>query len=76
MTKWDTFTVLLKDHKLDEFLKKLEKRAQGEPIKMKQIILDSAHEWILSKPLQGKKIIAKIIEVITIDNAMKKWDLK
>ena len=41
---------------------------------MKQVILDTAWEWMMKKPLVGKKIIAKIIEVLTIDKTMKNKD--
>ena len=74
MAKWDTFTILLKDHQLEEFLDKLELRAQGDPVKMKQIILDTAYEWTISKPEQGGKIVAKIIEVMTVDKVKNNMD--
>ena len=44
MTNWDYFTSLLKEHKLEEFLNKLEERALGDPVKMKRVILDTAWE--------------------------------
>ena len=70
MTKWDDFTALLKENKLDEYLSKLEDRALGDPVKMKRVILDTAWEWMKKEKQEGKKIIAKIIEVLTIDETM------
>ena len=70
MTKRDDFTALLKEHKLDEYLNKLEDRALGDPVKMKRVILNTAWEWMKMEKQEGKKIIAKIIEVLTIDETV------
>ena len=72
MTKWDTFTSLLKDYNLDELLDKLEKRASADqPEQMKQIILTAAYEGEECQSYHGKKIITKIIEVIMNEKLKK-----
>ena len=69
MTKWDSFTSLLKDYKLDELLDTLEKRASADkPDQMKQIILTAAYEGRDCNSYHGRKIITKIIEVILNEN--------
>ena len=42
MTNWDTFTTLLKEHQLEGYLSKLEEKATGDPVKMKNVILTTA----------------------------------
>ena len=72
MTKWDTFTSLLKDYNMDELLDKLERRASADqPEQIKQIILTAAYEGEECESYHGRKIITKIIEVI-LNEKLKK----
>ena len=44
MTNWDTFTTLLKEQQLEGYLHKLEEKATGDPVEMKNVILKTAVE--------------------------------
>ena len=70
MAKWDTFNDMLKEYYLEEYSTMIYlKRKYEDAVKlMKQIILETAQEWRISRPYQGKEIMSRVIEVITNEN--------
>ena len=73
MSKWDSLNDMLKEYFLEEFSTVIyTKRKQvEETTTMKQIILETAQEWIQNRPYEGREIMAQIIETITVDNVIK-----
>ena len=55
MDKWDTFTVMLKDYQLQEFLNKIylnKDLIEDKQKDMKQTIFETAKEWIKNNPFE------------------------
>ena len=65
--KWDAFTLILQEHKLNELLNKIytNKDLIDDKMKeMKTIILETAIEWDKSNSPEQKEIIKQIIDTI------------
>ena len=70
MEKWDTFTVLLKDHYLEGYYNSIYMKRNLEQDKtkpMRKTILEASEEWRANKPFVGKEIINKVIETLKIE---------
>ena len=76
MNKWDTFTDMLKEYYLEEFstMIYMKRKEVEESIPMKQIILETAQDWIQNKPHEGRDIMFQVAETITIENMKKKYE--
>ena len=60
MNKWDNFTDMLKEYYLEEFstLIYTKQKQVDETITMKQIILETAQDWIQHRPYEGRDIMS------------------
>ena len=59
MNKWDKFNDMLKEYYLEELstMIYIKRKQIEEKIPMKQIILETAHDWKQNRPYQGQEII-------------------
>ena len=64
------FTELLKEYYLEGFYNNVYMKQKAERYKttpMRSIILETAKEWRKNKPYEGKELIVKVIDTISID---------
>ena len=60
MDKWDAFTLILQENKLNEFLNKIymnKDLVEDKMKEMKTIILETANEWDKSNTYEQEEII-------------------
>ena len=76
MSKWDSFTDMLKEYYLEEFstMIYMKRKEVEESIPMKQIILETAQDWLQKRPFEGREIMSQIAETITIENRLEKYE--